>query len=160
MDLRALTKLLLKLAGLYYLVTTITSIPSVVMTPDRQFIAYAYFSLAIWGFVGLALLLFPGVVMDRVIRIHRSEHEEVPTAAKLLDVGVRLLGCYVTISSVHGVAYNWSIIHVFNGSLSSDWRPTEKAALLASGVQAGVGLLLWVFGDRIGQAMSRFGGRS
>src|SRR5262245_7970553 len=107
MDLRTLTKLMLKLAGLYLLATVLISIPTILVTP-AQYISIAATSLALYAVAGLALVLFPGAIISSIIRINGHESEGAVTATAVLRVGVMLLGCYFAISASYSVALIWA----------------------------------------------------
>jgi hypothetical protein len=156
MDLRSITKVLLKLVGLYFLVMVITAIPNILIAQRQDMMsAGGYISFGVWGIAGIAFLVFPGVIIDRVIRIQALDSGTGPNSGNLLVVGVRLLGCYYALGALYGLVYHWAINHVFNGSISPDMRPDESAAFLASIIQVVVGLLLWVFGDPVGVWLER-----
>jgi len=158
MDLRALTKLILKLVGLYYLVMVITALPNVLVSiPDARVSSLAYLAIGVWGVVGLALLLLPGRIIDRIIRIEGLQPGTPAGTSAILDVGIRLLGCYFALAALYALVYHWSISHVFNGTVSPDLRPDEKAAALASAVQLVAGLVLWIFGGALARWFGRGG---
>lgn len=151
MDLRSMTKVILKLAGLYYVTLAISGLPSlyIAVHQDEPTRSLAFVSIGSWGFIGSLFILLPGVIVDRVIRIKGLEPEAAAGPAGVLGTGTRLLGCFFALGAIYGVVYGWAINHVFNGSISPDMRPDQQAAALASAVQFVVGLLLWIFGERL-----------
>ena len=74
MDIRTLTKLILKLAGAYILVTVLFSVPNALVAP-ADYLAPTIAWLVIYALVGLALFWFPGAVANRVVRLEETPLE-------------------------------------------------------------------------------------
>lgn len=150
MDLRTLTKLVLKLAGIYILVSALFAVPSVVVA-QREFWAVSSISLALWFIVGLALLWFPGVVINRVIHVDASSVAGAPSALRILRVGIILLGFFFLITGASRLAFTWaasrffySVVNPYPGFAGPNLRPEDFANYTANLLQCALGLLLLV----------------
>jgi len=152
----AVTKVALKLFGMYLLLQTITALPSLLASPDPRGASIGYYVIGIWGIAGLLLLFSTGPIAHHVLRIQSMDGDDASSAIRLLEVGVKLLGCYFALSAVYGLLYSWALTHVFNGSLSADFRPEEKSAMLAAGVQLLIGVLLWAFGGWFSRGLGAY----
>ena len=147
MDLREITRLVLKLAGLYLLVTVLLGIPATVLLPDPYSVQSAI-SLGLYGLVGLALFFFPGLVMNRVIRVQAETAGDV-SSEKLVQVGSILLGLYFTVTAAYGLIYTyvktrWFPQLHFPGSRGPDMPADDFAYFIAAGAQIVIGLALWL----------------
>src|SRR3979490_583456 len=84
MDLRTLTKLVLKLAGVYLLLTALVALPSVINLPRPYNIESAIY-VGLYCFVGLVLIWLPGCIINAVSHIPPGDLEGAISAAKLLQ---------------------------------------------------------------------------
>ena len=153
MDLRTLTKLALKLAGLYFLVTALMGFPTLLNVP-RPYNIDSAVVLSVYLVIGVVLIWFPGAILNSVIRIPASELEGAVTAAKLLQVGCILLGVYFAVTAVYAVIFTYAkarlfydVMKPFPNSRGPDLTPDDFGNLVASGVEFLLGLCLW-FGSR------------
>lgn len=154
MDLRTLTKLVLKLLGLYWLTASLVgavNLGALMLsglghdtTPYRMFNLIGYFV------VGAALLWFPGTIANRVLRIEGAESEGGITANRLLAVGTSLLGLYLTITSISALVFS------IGSFASTDERYASEQvwAFVAWLVQLGIGLTLIFARPRIVSIMA------
>jgi len=147
MDLRTLTKLLLKLMGLYWLTASLVGALSigalVVSGLGHDSTPYRAVNLVGYLIVGAALLWFPGTIANRVLRIEGAEMEGAITAERLLGVGVSLLGVYFTVESVSAIIFS---IGGF-GDLGAKYEAGQAWALAAWVARMLIGLVL-VFARR------------
>jgi hypothetical protein len=150
MDLRTVTKLALKLVGIYFFVTAIAGLVPLISVPYPHWIDAAVV-LSIYLVIGLVLIWFPGVVVNTVIRIPPSELEGTATAVKLLQVGCILLGAYFAVAAVYGVTFTYAkgrlfyeVMKPFPNSRGPDLTPDDFGNIVASSVEflLGLGLLL------------------
>ena len=153
MDLRTLTKLVLKLAGLYLQLTALVALPSVINLP-RPYNIESSIYVGVYCFVGLGLVWFPGGIVSTVIRIPPAVLEGVMTATKLLQVGCVLLGVYFALTGAFAFLFTYSkarlfydVVKPFPNSRGPDLSPEDFANLMTSGVRAVVGACFW-FGSR------------
>jgi len=153
MDLRTLTKLVLKLAGLYLLLTALVALPSVINLPKPYNIESAIY-VGVYCFVGLALVWLPGRIISTVIRIPPADLEGTVSAMKLLQVGCILLGVYFALTGAFSFLFTYAkarlfydVVRPFENSRGPDLLPEDFANLMTSGVRFVVGTCLW-FGSR------------
>jgi hypothetical protein len=152
-DVRELTKLALKLAGLYILVTTLTAVPSLIATP-RAFTTEWGLSLGLYGLIGVALFLIPGRIVSDVIHLPSDATQGALSAEKLARVGAILLGVYFTVGAIFGLVHTYAkarLHHIWfwphPGSRGPDLTPDDFGYLVANAIELVIGLLLW-FGSR------------
>lgn len=150
MDLRELTRLAIKLAGLYILVNALIAVPSVIATP-KPYGAEWGVSLALYALFGLVLFLIPGRIVNRVIHIPGQATEGAVSAEKLAQVGSILLGVYFTVGGVYGLIQTYAKTRLFHqwfwphpGSRGPDLTPDEFGYLIAGAVEIAIGLFLWL----------------
>src|SRR2546426_10617743 len=153
MDLRTLTKLALKLSGLYLLLNALAALPSFIDLPSPYNIESAFY-VGVYCLVGLALVWFPGRIITTVIRIPPAELQGVITATKLLQVGCILLGVYFALTGAFSFLYTYAqgrlfydVVKPFPNSRGPDLSPQDFANLISSGVRFLAGMCLW-FGSR------------
>lgn len=159
MDIRTLTKLVLKLAGIYIIISVLFSIPNALVTPSEYMVPTVVW-LVIYCLVGLILFGFPGMVVNRVVRIDEGTFNDAATEQKLLRIGARLLGCYFSLSAIYGLIFSWASVRLFYvGYRVPDFTPDQKATMFAWGVQLVAGLLLWFAAKYIVQITLRNDGR-
>jgi hypothetical protein len=161
MDLASVTKVLLKITGIYFFALALMVMPAVVLgTHDRHMFLNALFSCSVWGVLGLALFLFPGAIANHVIRIKGDLAPDAANQPAWVDAGVRLIGCYFAFSALGRVTYDLAIATIFNNGIGSFvYDPSYKSNLASSIVALLVGILLWVFGnpmERIEKGLTRF----
>gem|GEM_PF-2845474 len=151
MDARTLAKLVLKLAGLYLLVSALFNLPALFFAQvPREQLALVVLSLLIYAIVGCGLLWFPGVVLDRVIRVRTVAEEGTLTADRLLIVGVTLLGVYFAATALFSLVYWIGKLQLFGEPVPFASVPPEgKAQLAAVVAQETVGLALWLGGAKL-----------
>jgi len=162
MDLRTLTKLLLKLTGLYLLVTSALALPGLFSVPS-EYSTPGLLSAAIFTAVGFALVAFPGVITTHVIRLPPSEIAGAPTAEKLLRIGLTLMGVYFVADAVIRGAFIWSkarwfydFMQPFPGSRGPGYSPDDFGSIVAALVQLVLGLVLWIGSRRVARISGRF----
>jgi hypothetical protein len=150
MDMRTLTKLVLKLAGLYLLTSTLLGLPLILAAPDQMIVGNLVY-LAVYVVVGLLLVVFPGVIINKAIHIEGADLTGTITAASLLRVGTILLGFYFTITAAYGLVFTFAkstlfyrFISTFPGSIGPEVTPDDFAYLIAMSVQLILGLALWL----------------
>src|SRR2546425_152099 len=131
MDLRTLTKLVLKLAGLYIAASALFAIPSIFVAP-QEFLLVSSTSTALWCIFGLALFWFPGTVANRVIRLEAASLEGAPSATRILRVGIILLGFFFLITGASRLMFTWAAVRLFYnvvgpypGSAGPELRPDD-----------------------------------
>jgi len=147
MDMREITRLLLKLAGLYLIVTVLIAAPTVIRTPEPYRIDGAA-SLVLYALVGFALFFLPGFISNRIVRVP-TETGGAVSSEKLVQVGTILLGVYFTASAAYDLVYTYVKTHWFPqlhfpGSRGPDMPPDDFAYLIASSAQIVIGLALWL----------------
>ena len=142
MDLRTLTKLLLKLVGLYWLTASLVGLISygafTLSGSGHDTTPYLMFNLAGYFVVGAAFLWFPGTIVNNVLRIRGVEFEGGVTADLLLGVGIALLGVYFTVVSISALIFT---VGGF-GELGAKYEPSQLWSLAAWVVQLLIGLAL------------------
>jgi hypothetical protein len=163
MDMRDLTRLVLKLAGLYMLVNVLVAIPSVIATPKPYGVEWGV-SLGLYAIAGLALLLIPGRIINRVLHISGEVTEGSVSTEKLLRVGSILLGVYFIVAAAYGLIYTYAkvslffrVVEPYSRFRGPEMSPDDFAYLLASGVQIALGLFLWL-GSRFVVRFARWSG--
>ncbi len=154
MELRTLTKLILKLTGAYLLVATLLALPPVLAAPDQLQLGGLVF-VVVYVFAGAALLWFPGLIVNRVIGIEGAALEGSASASRLLRVGVVLLGFYFSVSAAYGLVFTWARLNLFYrfsstfpGASGPEMTADDFGYLVASALQLVLGLSMW-FGSRI-----------
>jgi hypothetical protein len=162
MDLRTLTKLLLKLAGLYLLVTSLLVLPSLLFVPFEHS-GPGLVSAGVFSLIGLGLLLFPGAVANQVIRIPPDETRGAPTAESLFRVGLTLMGVYLVVDAVFRVVFVYAksrwfydYMQPFPGSRGPGLTPDDFGTLAAAGVQILFGIVLWLANRRVSRITGKF----
>jgi hypothetical protein len=137
MDTRTLTKLLLKLVGLYWLTGSLVSAISLATTIGTDASEYRLFASVSYIVVGVALIWFPGAITNRILRIEGSELEGAVTADRLLGVGISLLGLYFSVVSISALIFSLGAFGEWGGH-----APEQIAAFTAWLVQLAIGLTL------------------
>jgi hypothetical protein len=162
MDLRTLTKLFLKLTGLYLLVTSALMLPGLLSVPS-EYSGPGFVSAAIFTMIGFALIAFPGAITTYVVRLPPSETVGEPGAEKLLRIGSALMGVYFVADAVIRGAFVWSkarwfydFMQPFPGSHGPGYSPEDFGTLAAALVQLIVGLVLWIGSRQIARISGRF----
>jgi len=176
MDIRTLTKLLLKLAGLYLLITVWTEIPLILNTPHEFRVGSVLYAVSTAG-AGLLLLWLTGGISNQIIRIGGLEEQGAGSASSLLRVGCILLGLYSVASAIYGLVFELAQLRLFYhfnatfpGSPGPPIGPPDFATLTAKTVELLLGLALWLgskyvlrfsllFDDRAAQAPLSDGAR-
>jgi hypothetical protein len=151
MDLRTLTKLLLKLIGLYWLIGALVGAISLATTIGSDSTPYRFPTFIGYFIVGGALVWFPGPIANRVLHIEGAEHEGAITAAGLLDVGIALLGVYFTVVAVSALIFS---IGGF-GELGDKYDHEQLSAFVAWIVQLLIGLTLMFARRRVVKLIER-----
>ena len=110
-DLRTLTKLILKLLGVYMLVMLLISVPLFYFTDSVPI--YLQITNIIYGvamlLVSAGLIWFPGAVSNKILRLKGENFAPAAKAHSGFRVGVALLGLYFSISAIRGtLAICWS----------------------------------------------------
>ena len=149
MDLRTLTKLVLKLLGLYFLMVAVGQAVSLVALPSVEW--FFFFNVFLYGAMGVACFWFPGAIINRVLRIEGAELEGVLTAEKLFGVGVALMGLYFAFSGAIAVVFSlagsrWFYLFTdtFGGAKGPDIGPEQFAGLVTYSLQVALGIGLWL----------------
>ncbi len=162
MDLRTLTKLLLKLAGLYLLVNSLLVFPSSLFVP-LEHSGPGLISAGVFSLIGLALLVFPGAVTNQIIRIPPSETIGAPTAESLFRVGLTLMGVYLVAEAVFRAVFVYAksrwfydYMQPFPGSRGPGLTPDDFGALAAAAVEALLGLVLWLANRHVSKVTGKF----
>ena len=150
MDLRTLTKLVLKIMGIYLLVTAAVALPPVISYPKPYNIESGVF-LAFYGVLGFVLVWIPGGFINTVIRIPSGQIEGTITARKLLQVGCILLGVYFAVTGAFSFLYTYAqarlfydVVRPFENSRGPDLNPEDFARLFANAIKFMAGLCLWL----------------
>jgi hypothetical protein len=148
-DLRTLTKLILKLLGLYFLMVSIGQAISLFALPSAEW--FFFFNVALYFLMGAACLWFPGAIINRVLRIEGAELEGAVTATRLFGVGVAILGLYFAVSAVFALVFTlagsrwfYHFTDAFGGAKGPDISPEQFASLVTYAVQLAVGVGLWL----------------
>lgn len=162
MDLRTLTKLFLKLTGLYLLVNSAVTLPGLFYMP-WEYSAAGFVSAVIFTIIGFALIAFPGVITTHVVRLAPSEAVGAASAENLLRVGAALMGIYFVADAAVRGAFVWAkargfydIMQPFPGSRGPGYSPEDFGTVVAVSVQLVVGLVLWLGSRRIARISGRF----
>ncbi len=145
-----MTKLAVKLAGLYVLINALIAVPSVVATPGPYGADWGLW-LGIYALVGLVLFLIPGRIVNRVIHLPGDATGGALSAEKLVRVGSILLGVFFTVSGAFGLIHTYAktrLHHLwfwpYPGDRGPNMTPDDFAYLLVSAVQIVLGLILWL----------------
>jgi hypothetical protein len=162
MDLRTLTRLLLKLVGLYLLITILFNLPPILAAPESILPGNMAYLVTII-LVGVMLLWFPGVIVDKIILIQGTELEGVVTASKLLRVGVILLGVYFVSIASYSLLFSLGKLKgyfffapAFKDSSAPPMLPQDIGELLGSVLQLAIGLTMWLRSSLIVKASGNF----
>lgn len=151
-DLRTLTKLMLKLFGIYFLVVSISQAVNLFALPSFEW--FFLFNVVVYFVMGATCLWFPGAIINRVLRIEGSELEGAVSASRLFGVGVSLMGLYFAATATFALVFTlagsrwyYFFTDTFGGAKGPDIGPEQFASLLTYSIQltAGCGLL---FGRR------------
>jgi hypothetical protein len=148
-DLRTLTKLVLKLLGLYFLIVAIGQATNLLFLPTFEW--FFLFNVVFYSVLGLACFVFPGVLINRVLRIEGGQIEGTVTAEKMFGVGVALLGLYFAVSGLTAVVFTlagsrwfYSFTSAFGGARGPDIAPEQFASIVTYSLQLVLGLGLWL----------------
>lgn len=153
-DLRTLTKLALKLAGLYIITTTVVGTLGYFMHPAPEAVLWYAVVYSLYLIFGLWLFWFPGTIINQVIRIKGEEFEGELTGLRILEVGFALLGAYFAVAGSYACVYvlaraKWfyRFTDPFAGAPGPGFSPDDFATIVASAIQILLGVGLW-FGRR------------
>ena len=154
MDLRELTKLAVKLAGLYVLVNAVIALVTALADPEAKMPAWFLGANALYMLLGAALFWFPGMVISRVVRLEGIEGPISPS--RVMEVGFGLLGVYFAMEALYGFVYTiarvklfYRFSNTFDVGKAPDFTPSDLAALVGSIVQIVVGLSLWLWRRKV-----------
>jgi hypothetical protein len=149
MDLRTLTKLILKLLGIYFLVASVLQVLSLLMLPTIEW--FFLVSVILYFIFGAACVWLPGAIINRVLRIEGGELEGAVTANRLFGVGVALLGLYLSVTAFTALIFTFAgsrwfyrFPDAFGGAKGPDLGPEQFASLVTYAVQLILGLGLWL----------------
>ena len=157
MDCRSLTSLMLRLAGVFILVSAVTSAPQTFFgllyrrggeSVDIWPLAVAAFAtFAIPFLVGLLLIYFPATVANRMV----SAGTETADALILQQVAFSAFGLYFVTVAVYEAVYWWAKLQLYfavyeemNFARPTHLRDEDFAGIVSTGAQfvAGVAVLL------------------
>jgi hypothetical protein len=106
-DLRTLTKLILKLLGVYMLVMLMISVPLFYFTESVP--TYLQITNIIYGvvmlLVSVGLIWSPGAISNGILRFKGENFAPAAKAHSGFRVGVALLGLYYVIAAIRGIGY-------------------------------------------------------
>ena len=158
-DLRTLTKVFLKVAGAYLLVMAISGAVQLFWYQVEMLGPYLT-TLVLYLVLGIALLWFPGTVMNHVLRIQGEAVAGPATATRLLGVGIILMGIYFAATGLFAIVFTmagarwyYSFTDIFGGARGPEMGPEQFASLVSSAVRLCIGLLMWL-GWRIVMAIA------
>ena len=148
MDLRTLTKLILKLFGLYFMVIAVTQGINLLALPT-PFEWFFLFNVVVYLVMGAVCFWLPGALVNRVLRIEGSELAGAVTANRLFGVGVALVGLYFAASALFALIFTlagsrwfYHFTEAFGGAKGPDIGPDQFASLVSYAVQLIVGIAL------------------
>jgi hypothetical protein len=149
-DLRTLTKVFLKAAGIYLLVIAISGAVQLFWYQVEMLGPYLT-TLVVYLALGIALLWFPGTVMSHVLRIQGEAVAGEVAAARFLGVGIILMGIYFAATGLFAIVFTmagarwyYSFTEIFGGARGPELGPEQFASLVSSAVRLCIGLLMWL----------------
>lgn len=149
MDLRNLTKVALKLAGLYLISVALMGMAQLIYLPADPLGWYLMY-LSAYLFAGIALYWFPGAVTNHLIRIEGAPLQGAVTPSRLVGAAILLLGVYFVASSLFSITYTVALAKLFfsatatyGGERGPGLTPEQFASIVSSSVQLIIGIALW-----------------
>lgn len=149
MDLRTLTKLVLKLLGLYFLMVSLGQAVGLFAMPTFEW--FFLFNVALYAVMGVVCFWLPGAIINRVLRIEGSELAGCVTASQLFGVGTALMGLYFAFTALTAIVFTlagarwfYSFTDTFGGAKGPDIAPEQFASLMGFSFQLVVGIGLWL----------------
>jgi len=162
MDIRILTKLVLKLGGIWLLIVAVLSLPALLVAP-AEYVGLGYIAVGLYFAVAFVLLWFPGVLINRVLLIGGTDLEGSATPELLLRIGLILMGVYFTVTALWDLAYTWAsarwfyaALQPFPGSRGPDMSPEQFGSMVAGVVKLIAGIVLWGGAPLMARVIGRF----
>lgn len=164
MDHHALSNLLLRVAGVIIVVSSVLSVPPTVIglaTNDSSSgnltsaVLMSGLAALLPLLVGLVLLWFPGTVTHRIVGVRHEEASAVADGEKLRQLAFSVLGLYFVSSALFDAVYWYARLKLYHSTVAAEFAymmppvvlQDDFAGMLSTGSQLIVGLLL-LFGSK------------
>ena len=150
MDLREITKIVLRLIGIYLMSVALMGAAQLIYLPAEPLGWYLTY-LGAYLVAGSALFWFPGAVTNRVLRLEGGSLNSAATAPRLLSVAIVLLGLYFVASALASLTYTmalakwfYSATATYGGERGPGLTPEQFASVASSSAQLIIGIALWL----------------
>lgn len=175
MDHHALSRLLLRIAGLVVIVATLTSVPKSIVTlvvaagqdANSSPLLTAMIASLVPLLIGVALVWLPGTVANRLVDDTHASSGPGDTTASLQGIALSVLGFYFVAQALFDTVFWVARIKLYSAVIDSNGAfagtpsvmPDDFAGMVATGVQALFGVVL-LFGSKgVGRLLSKARGR-
>lgn len=176
MDHHALSRLLLRIAGVVVLVATLTAVPKSIVTlvvaagqeANASPLITAIIASLVPLMIGMALVWLPGTVANRLVDSTSTGNSQVDAAASLQAVALSVIGFYFFASSLFDAVFWVARIKLYSAVMESSEAfagapavmPDDFAGMVATGVQALAGVLLLLGSKGVGRVLVKARGRA
>ena len=175
MDHHALSRLLLRIAGVVVIVATLTSVPKSIVTlavaagQDASVspLLTAMIASLVPLLIGIALIWLPGTVANRLVDDTPASGDQGNTAASLQAIALSAIGFYFVASALFDAVFWVARIKLYAAVIESNQAfegvppvmPDDFAGMVATGVQALVGIVVLLCSKGVGRLLSKARGR-
>ena len=176
MDHHALSRLLLRIAGVVVIVATLTAVPKSIVTlvvaagqeTNASPLITAIIASLVPLMIGMALVWLPGTVANRLVDSTPTGNSQVDAAASLQAVALSIIGFYFFASSLFDAVFWVARIKLYSAVMGSSEAfagapavmPDDFAGMVATGVQALAGVLLLLGSKGVGRLLVKARGRA
>lgn len=175
MDHRALSRLLLRIAGVVVIVATLTSVPKSVVAlvvaagqdADVSPLMTALLASFVPVLIGIALVWLPGSVANRLVDNTPTGSDSSEAVAHLHAIALSVLGFYFVATAIFDAAFWLARIKLYAAVIDGSEvfagvpkvMPDDFAGMVATGLQALVGLVLVLGSKGAARLLSKARGR-
>lgn len=150
MDLRSLVTLSFRLVGLYLVITTLVSVPALLVS-QHPYPGEGWASLILYVVLGLVLVWLPGRITNRVLRIGKADGESQLSFEQVLRVSLIVLGFYFAVNGLVWFVFAYAkaqvfydVVKPFANSRGPGLNPEDFAVLSARALEFLLGVCLWL----------------
>lgn len=176
MDHHALSRLLLRIAGVVVIVATLTTVPKSIVAlvvaagqdANASPLLTAMIASLVPLLIGIALVWLPGTVANRLVDDTPTRNSQGDTSAGLQAVALSIVGFYFLASSLFDAVFWVARIKLYSAVIETSEAfagapaimPDDFAGMVATVVQALAGILLLLGSKSIGRMLVKARGHA